>query len=204
VTSLYFDGVAIVDLPDAGPGAVHVAAQTSAATSVAWSPDGTALAASFYDAPHLVVYRRTVTDLTSWELPLQPGTASSIAWSPDGRAIATAGGDIARVFDARSGAISDQFLTRDAYEPNIVWARAGNAVASADDGQVLIFPLGTATPSARWSCPQDYFGSRVLAWAEDGRLLTQGGADRIVRVWQYGSAEPVSRWAVSAWQVLVG
>ena len=46
------------------------------------------------------------------------------------------------------------------------------------------------------------WGSQVLAWTRDDRLLTQGGADHVVRVWQVGRAEPVREWAVSPWEVL--
>ncbi len=203
VTCLYFDGVAVVDVPPAGLGTVHTLTHTSSATALGWSPDGSTLAATFYDAPHLLTFRRVGEALAARELPQQTGSADDIAWSPDGRMLATAGGDIAQIFDAASGELIDQFLTEDAYEPNLVWASAGDALASSDENHVLTYPVGGGASALRWESPQDFWGSQILGWTGEGGVISQGGADHVVRVWQMGRAEPVREWAVPAWQVLV-
>ena len=37
----------------------------------------------------------------------------------------------------------------------------------------------------------------------DGRLITAGGRDHVVRVWHKGQAEAVVEWAVSPWEMLL-
>ena len=204
VTCLYFHGVVVVDVPPVGVGTVHKLPHTSSAAAIGWSPDGATLAASFYDAPHLLIYRRAGATFAPRELSRQPGSAADLAWSPDGRALATGGGDIARIFDAASGELVDQFLTEDAYEPNLVWTPAGDTLASSDENHVVTYPVGGETPASRWESPQASWGSHIIGWTADGGVISQGGTDHIVRLWQIGRAEPVREWAVSAWQVLIG
>ena len=85
---------------------------------------------------------------------------------------------------------------------NPVWAPDGTAVAVADGTGIVTVPVRGAAPS-RWDSPQQPYGSRLLTWAADGRVLTAGGRDHVVRVWQAGRAEAVIEWRVSPWEMLL-
>jgi hypothetical protein len=84
----------------------------------------------------LVTDLRYGTGFSARSLPGQPGYVTDIAWAPDGRLVATASPDIVRVFDAVGGDVIEQFLTRDAYEPNLVWAPIDRVLASSE-GHIL-------------------------------------------------------------------
>jgi hypothetical protein len=83
-------------------------------------------------------------------------------------------------------------------------APESDALASADEAQILAWPVDPSARADRWHCSQRNWGSEVLAWTTDGRLITLGRADDVVRVWRSGHPEPIVEWAVSPWQVLFG
>jgi WD40 repeat protein len=122
VTCIVDDKVVVVDVLGGNLGPAHeLGHPTSPASSVGWSPDGTALAAGFYESPLLVVYRRSGNAFVSRILSKQRGLINDIAWSPDGKSLSTAGQGLVRVFDAASGEVVQQYLIEDAYEPSVVW-----------------------------------------------------------------------------------
>lgn len=63
-------------------------------------------------------------------------------------------------------AVDGQFGThRDAHEPNLVWAPAGQVLASSDEGHILMWPLDAGTPF-RWGSVQEFGVSQMLAYRE--------------------------------------
>ncbi|MEU7811083.1 TIR domain-containing protein [Pseudonocardia sp. NPDC049154] len=204
VACLYYDGAIVVDLSRQGLGAVHEFPHKSAATALSWSPDGQRLAVTFYEAPRLVTIRRDADPATARVFAGQTAYAVDVAWSPDGRRIVTSGGDIARLFDAGSGELVDQFLTRDTYEPNVVWSPSSGSIASSDETHVLTYALDGGTPAQSWASAQEFWGSQIVGWTDGGRVISQGGGDHVVRVWEPGRATPVWEWEISPWAVLVG
>ena len=107
-----------------------------------------------------------------------------------------------RVFDGRTGAPIGRFPGDPALQQNPVWAPGSDSVAVADGTGIVTWPVHGAAPG-RWESPQQPYGSRVLAWTADGRVLAAGGRDHAVRVWRAGRAEPVAEWAVTPWAMLL-
>lgn len=200
--------LAVVEVSGGGAGPVRLLAGPGPASSVAWSPDGTVVAAGFAATPHLVLFRRTGEGFTPEAVDRQDAHASAVAWSPDGSAIATAsatpsGDSVVRVFDGRSGAPTARFPGGAALQQNPVWAPGSDSVAVADGAGIVTWPVHGAAPQ-RWKSAQQPYGSRVLAWTADGRVLAAGGRDHVVRVWRAGHADPVAEWAVRPWALLLG
>ena len=199
--------VAVVELPDGEPGPVRRLAGSGPPTAVAWAPDGASFAAGFSAAPHLVVYRRAADGFTAQVAVGQEAQAGAVAWSPDGTAVAStsagpSGDGVVRVFDGRTGTSTGRFAGGSALAQNPVWAPDGTAVAVADGSGIVTVPVRGAAP-ARWESPQQPYGSHLLAWTGDGRLITAGGRDHVVRVWHTGRAEAVVEWVVSPWEMLL-
>ena len=197
----------VVDVSAGGPGPVRRLAAPGPASSVAWSPDGTALAAGFSATPHLVLFHRLPVGFTTQPVARQDAHVGAVAWSPDGTAVATAstapaGDGVVRVFDGRTGAPTGRFPGGPALEQNPLWAPGSDAVAVADTSGIVTWPVHGAAPG-RWDSAQRQFGSRLLAWTADDRLLAAGGHDHVVRVWRPGKADPVAEWSVSAWSMLL-
>jgi Tol biopolymer transport system component len=199
--------VAVVELDAGLPGPVRRLAGSGPASSVAWAPDGSSIAAGFSAAPHLVLFRRAADGFTAQVATGQDTRAGAVAWSPDGSAVATvsdgpAGDGVVRVFDGHTGATTGRFAGGSALTQNPLWAPDGTAVAVADAAGITTVPVRGAAPG-RWESPQEPYGSRLLAWRIDGRLITVGGRDHVVRVWQAGRAEAVVEWRVSPWEMLL-
>ncbi len=115
---------------------------------------------------------------------------------------APSGDGVVRVFDGRTGAPIGRFPGGPALLQNPVWSPRGDSVAVADGAGIVTWPVHGAAPS-RWESPQQPYGSRVLAWTADGRVLAAGGRDHVVRAWRAGRPEPVAVWAVTPWAMLV-
>jgi len=154
-----------------------------------------------------VLFRRADDGFTPQTVDRQDAHTGDLAWSPDGTAIATtstapSGDGVVRVFDGRTGAPIGRFPGDPALQQNPVWAPSNDGVAVADGTGIVTWPVHGAAPG-RWESPQQPYGSRVLAWTADGRVLAAGGRDHAVRVWRAGRAEPVAEWAVTPWAMLL-
>ena len=201
------DEVAVVELGAGEPGPIHRLTGSGPSTAVAWAPDGAGLAAGFSAAPHLVVYRRGADGFTAHVAAGQEAPAGAVTWSPDGTSVAStsdgpSGDGVVRVFDDRTGTATGRFAGGSALAQNPVWAPGGDAVAVADGAAIVTVPVHGAAPH-RWESPQQPYGSHLLAWTGDDRLITAGGRDHVVRVWQPGRAEAVAEWAVTPWEMLL-
>ncbi|MBL8927932.1 MAG: hypothetical protein JNM77_17150 [Pseudonocardia sp.] len=200
-------GPAVVELSGAGAGPVRRLAGPGPVSGIAWAPDGTVLAAGFAASPHLVLFRRAADGFTPQSVDRQEARTGALAWSPDGTVIATtspapSGDGVVRVFDGRTGAPIRRFPGDPALQQNPVWAPGSDRVAVADGTGIAIWPVRGAAPG-RWESPQQPYGSRVLAWTADGRVLAAGGHDHAVRAWRAGRAEPAAEWVVTPWAMLL-
>ena len=84
--------------------------------------------------------------------------------------------------------------------------RRGYADAFRDPELIRVIrsgPVGAiAVTLVQWS--SEYQQSQIVGWTDGGRVISQGGGDHVVRVWEPGRATPVWEWEISPWAVLVG
>jgi len=157
---------------------------------VAFSPDGTALAAAFGDGA--VRLFSTADFMPLMELHANGSIPHAIAFSPDGAYLATAGDDGGTGFDGygavvrlwrladgvmeRSYDLGNQVLYALAFAPDgAAFAAAGEAhrisLVAVESGQLLCELKGHADTV------------RALAFSPDGALLASGADDQFVRIW---------------------
>ncbi|MFC4531757.1 hypothetical protein [Sphaerisporangium dianthi] len=152
---------------------------------VAWSADGTRVAASASDGT-VRVWARDATGLPSGA-PLvligHQGAVYSPAFSPDGRRLATAGTDGAvRVWSLDGGAAPLVLTGHRGTVWNVAFSPDGRRLASTgDDGTVRVRDAGG---KGRPKVLRGHDGPVVgVAFSPDGRRLASGGHDGTVRLW---------------------
>lgn len=172
---------------------------TATITSLAWSPDGTKLAAGDQiinektdsGIPHLLVW-----DTTSWQVIFEPPfTASTgdkaipaLAWSADNRSLAVSVPmNSVIVYNTQSGeAISTQQEFADTVS-DLVWSPDGTRIIATSD---------MAKGLRRWKVSDDetvrMFDQRMeyayrLAWSPDGKRVASTHWDGAVCLWTVAS-----------------
>ncbi|MDI1479268.1 pentapeptide repeat-containing protein [Polyangium sp. y55x31] len=155
----------------------------SACLSIAFSADGSMLAAAHVDGAVWLVDARRGKVLRV--LLGHTGEARAVAFSPDGRRLASGSSDkTIRVWQVSTGRIS-----------SVLEGHAGavNSVAFAPDGKVLV--SGSEDKSIRlWNVgfgrPAGVFqwlGGAVtsIVFSPDGRTLASGSSDKLVGLWDF-------------------
>lgn len=169
-----------------------------ALTEIAFSPDGSRLAATSWDTT--VRIWNVATGEEEWLLTGHTGISRSPSFSPDGTRLATGGGDIlnaavdgdysVRIWDLATGTQEARMdghqwaVNGVAFEPN------GRRVASvATDGQARLWDAVSGEHLANlWGHTAPV---RAVAWARDGARLATGGADAVVKLWDGASGAPL-------------
>lgn len=154
--------------------------EDSEVTAVAWSRDGSRIAAgnnngmaSIWSASGTAIWREIVHFLPT----------ESASWSPDDTLIATTGDEgKLRVWDTVSLEAVRSFGGGTAGVARAVWSPEGERLAAVNlDGSVTLWNAkGLETNLAR---PWDSNPALAAAWSPDGRRLATAGRDGIVRVW---------------------
>jgi len=157
------------------------------ARSLAWSPDGSRLAAAG-GGPKIRILDPVFGKLIT-TFGLEGRAAMSVAWSPDGRLLA-AGGDGLQILDALSG--KNRLTLRGHKDTlrSVTWAPSGASLASAgEDGMVKIWHAGSGNEI------QTLLGHSApvysVAWSPDGERLATGSSDRTVVLWHAKSGMQV-------------
>jgi len=164
------------------------------ATAVAFSPDGTRLAAAAYQEALL-------WDLTKAALGKRlggcSGTVQSLAFSPDGKLLAVGDGLPGRSGALRLFAVETGQSVACFQEPkDVVYS-----VAFSPDGKRIA--AGAADHSAYlWSVEQQKLVATLrdhndriwgVAFSADGKFLATASADRTARLWEAGSWKSLAR-----------
>ena len=144
------DGAQVIELGEPGMSYVR---------SLAWSPDGRWLAASYdahtdpMDYPHA---RLTIWSTTTWQVvrtfsPLS-GSSWAISWSPDGQWVAATDAPTGFNITLYPLRDSDPILEIDGHNgavESVAWSPDGRRIASAGyDGQVIIWDAAALLPAA--------------------------------------------------------
>ncbi|TBD26769.1 hypothetical protein ELH20_03780 [Rhizobium ruizarguesonis] len=166
-------------------------------TSVAFSRDGTLLAAGSYDG----VAR--LWDARGTEIFRFQG--DSVAFSPDGRRLATVWDKTARILDLASGRNVVAFVGHNEPVKSVAFSPNGTRLATAsEDGLARLWDVATGKEVARFESPEGFHVLSV-AFSSDGKRLATG--DNKARLWDVatgteivtfvGHNEPITSVAIS-------
>jgi WD40 repeat protein/transcriptional regulator with XRE-family HTH domain len=178
-------------------GILRAGAPGDGVSGVAFSPDGTLLAAACGDG--YVRLWNVASRQARPALPADPGApggVTGVAFSPNGRLLASADADgTVRLWDTATGRLAGPALQAgDGFPVNgVAFSPRGRLLASADaDGTVRLWD--TATGRLVGAALQAGIGSAVngVAFSLDGRLLASADADGTVRLWNTATGQPVN------------
>ncbi len=114
------------------------------AIDLAWSPDGTQLAAASADGPVTIFQTRDGT--VQHPLPGHEEGTNCLAWRPDGQALATGGQDgLVKLWDPLAGQHTSSIKMDSAWVEHLAWRPAADTWLAASAGKQLlaINPDGT-------------------------------------------------------------
>lgn len=156
-------------------------------TSIAYSPDGTRIAAGHGFPSDRALVWDTETGDTRLTLAAHTGTVHSVAYHADGTRIATGGGDGALiVWDADTG---DTLYTVDAAHSggvfDVAFAPAGDVLASVGfDGVLRLWDATDGTPLAEYTADEAALSLNAVDFSADGGTVAAGGEAAAVWVWR--------------------
>ena len=179
----------------AGEQVLSLGGLPSACSVVAWSPDGTRLAAATYPEVDEVIVWNIMQDGGVWTgedaLHLafpggdNAGVTYDLAWSADGRYIAASishrgtPGHRIHVWDASTGTQLEG-LDHAATRLSLAWSPGGDylAVGGQSDREVMVFDFAAGTSAELVETEEPHVsGVRDLCWSPDGRFLA-GAVER--------------------------
>jgi WD40 repeat protein len=192
----------------AGMGVLWQAAGAHNATlwCVRWSPDGSMVAATYFD--NITEVYNSTTGLSLVKLAPPPAPRGrcdgytppgcfpmrSCAWSPDGRFIAMGGDDRAvTVFETGSWNVTRVFTGHQGSVLTVEFSPDGRYLASgsgtdkvemnnaADENDIRIWDLENGTQVADLRGHRD--GVMEVKWSPDGKRLVSASDDKALRVW---------------------
>ena len=162
------------------------------ALSLAWSPDGTRIAAAGAGRDRTI---RIWTASDGRPLSIYRGhpLASNIAWSPDSTRLASVGLDQAvQVWNAGNGKLI--WTYRDPTEHDlafraVAWSPDGTRIATIGVGQDI--QIWNAADGRLISTYRGLPFACSLAWSPDGTRIASGGWNRSVQVWRVEEGKPI-------------
>lgn len=153
---------------------------TSSAGGIAWSPDGTRIAASM--TGEVRIYNST-TGAKLLTYKQQPGYISAIVWSPDSERIASMDSDSVHVWNASTGSFYYAYRNHTASLRDVAWSPNGRYLASAsNDRTVQIWTASNGTRIFTYTGHSDEVGA--ISWAPDSQRIASASKDKSVHIWQ--------------------
>jgi WD40 repeat protein len=176
---------------DAGSGAAaaDLVGSTDAITTMAFSPDGTLLAAA------AAASGGCVWETRSWRKLAELGgrTAQPLAYTPDGKTLAAglSDGSVA-LYDVAAGRVRMVLQGHTGRVGALVISADGKRLAAGGaDGLITTWELDTGIRQV--ILPSGHGGEvTALALAPDGKTMASGGKDKTVRLWDLGSFRQVA------------
>jgi WD40 repeat protein len=163
----------------------------SAVYALAWSPDGSLLAAGYGDGS-IEIWDISAQE-TVFSLEGQPDGISNLSWLPDGMLLASSSyesdGSI-WVWDIESGQRIQTLpgFGGVAWSPDGAYLAAG--AAGNDVNDVVIYDYEAYPNGVRYLSGHSD-GVLCVAWSQDGRLLASGGRDTNMIIWDLETEEMV-------------
>jgi WD40 repeat protein len=185
---VYVDPVSgITHIIDARTGVTRksrrVASPGTSKSSVAWSPDGAAIAVCVQPESTIILLDgQSLEPLRQWPHG-HKGLVNSVAFSPDSHRILTTSDDgIVRVWEAATGKRLQDLVGHGNRALCATYSPDGKRIASGGfDNNVLIWNAQSFEQVARLGGHQDYVYS--LAWRADSQQLLSCSGDHTVRIW---------------------
>jgi len=152
--------------------------------SVAWSPDGTRVAATCGDKT-LRIWS-TATGRLSATYRFRSEWSSHIAWSPDSRYLASAHSDhTAQIWDTSAGTPIVIYHGHTESIRYVAWSPDGTYVATAsNDRTVQIWEAITGKHVYTYQGHSAW--ATAVAWSPDGTRLASASNDKTVQIWSIG------------------
>ncbi|MBI1748958.1 MAG: WD40 repeat domain-containing protein [Acidobacteria bacterium] len=174
-----------VHIWDAATGELRVRLQglNRPARSIAWSPEGSRLAAC--GANEIRIW-----DVKTEQILRTLSGNNSVAWSPDGRYVVTGFDEVVRIYAVETGQLVRQFERHRAIVQTVAWSPDGRYVASSGsapfDLTVKVWEVETGL--LVWTLPQNG-GDAALAWSPNGAYLAAGSGS--IKIWGAKSGQLV-------------
>ncbi len=149
--------------------------------ALAWSSDGTRLAAALGNDA-VDVWSIATGDESIFPLSY-PGDTNALAWSPNGDQIAAVSGNTSvEVRSATTGNLLFTYRGHTQAVLTLAWSPDGKHIASGGlDGTVQVWNAATGYTQVTYR--GQVKGVNAVAWSPNSRLIASGGADGTVQVW---------------------